>query len=147
MKRLIRKILREELNKSDRHYRRLDIISEHIQLPYFDSMEGLTIDEKDDQEYIMKKILGYNVKIKGKYIYDDKGNNIYYEHSNGSWEYWGFDARGKMIYREVSGGYWEKWEYGYGWYPGTLIYYEDITGVKLDKRKGGEHSVFKPDNL
>jgi len=147
MKRLIRKILREEIEKSDKHYRMLDKISDHVDLPYFDSMEGLTIDDKDDQLYVLKKIYGNNIKIKGKYIYDDKGNNIYYEHSNGSWEKWEFDDRGKMIYREVSGGYWEKWEFGYGWYPGTLIYYEDITGVKLDKRKGGEHSVFKPDNL
>ena len=33
MKKLIRKILREEIEKSDKHYRRLDIISDHVQLP------------------------------------------------------------------------------------------------------------------
>ena len=70
MKRLIKKILREEIDKSDRHYRRLDIISDHVHLPYFKSMVGLTIDEKDDQEYIMKKILGNDIYIIGIVIYN-----------------------------------------------------------------------------
>ena len=61
MKRLIKKILREEINKSDRHYRILDKISEYVELPYFKSMEGLTIYDEDDQEYIMKKILGDDI--------------------------------------------------------------------------------------
>ena len=58
MKKLIRKILREEINKSDKHYSILDKITDHVHLPYFESMEGLTIYEKDDQEYIMRKLLG-----------------------------------------------------------------------------------------
>ena len=78
MKKLIKRILREEIEKSDRHYRRLDIISDHVQLPYFKSMEGLTIYEKDDQEYIMEKILG-NITIKEDTIYNEDGEVLYHE--------------------------------------------------------------------
>ena len=118
MKRLIRKILREELNKSDRHYRRLDIISDHVHLPYFKSMEGLTIYDKDDQLYIMKKILGVDIRIEphGIFYY---GNKIYHEYSDGSWEKWGYDDNGNILYYEDDDGKWEKYEYDDN---GNLIY-------------------------
>ena len=92
MKKLIKKILREEIEKSDKHYRILDKISDYVELPYFKSMEGLTIYEHNDQEYIMKKILGDDIRIKGREIfyYGDNGNERYYE--------------------EYSGGYWVNWE-------------------------------------
>ena len=111
MKRLIKRILREEIEKSDRHYKILDKISDHVQLPYFDSMEGLTIYDKDDQLYIMKKILG-NIYIKRYYIYDDKGNNIYFEENDS--DYWykrEYDDEGHLIYFERSDGKWVKREY------------------------------------
>jgi YD repeat-containing protein len=155
MKRLIRKILREEINKSDKHYRRLDIISDHVHLPYFESMVGLTIDDEDDQLYIVKKIYGYNVGIKGKYIYDeyydviydDRGGEIYIEkESDGSWDKREYDDRGKMLYSEDSDGYWWKYEYdGRGnkiyqensndWWKweyddkGNPKYFEDSSGI------------------
>jgi YD repeat-containing protein len=125
MKRLIRKILREEIEKSDRHYRILDKISDHVHLPYFKSMEGLTIDDKDDQLYIMKKIYGYNIRIKGKYIYDDKGNEIYEEYDDGSWVKWEYDDNDNMLYYEDSDGYWRKYEYDD---KGNKIYKEDSNG-------------------
>ena len=137
MKRLIRKILREEIEKSDRHYRILDKISEHVQLPYFESMEGLTIDDEDDQEYIMRKILGNEIYIEesnggwDKYIYDDNGNEIYYEDSEGYWNKWEYDDKGNIIYYENSEG-WRKYEYDEnlkGW-----IYYEGSDGRIIDYR-------------
>ena len=160
MKKLIRKILREEIDKSDRHYRRLDIISEHVQLPYFDSMEGLTIDDKDDQLYIMKKIYGYNIRIKGKYmydeytyvIYDDDGNEIYYERLDGGWDKYKYNDKGNKIYFEDSDGDWGKYEYddkgnqiyfesSYGTWKnwvyddkGNQIYYENSDGYIIDVR-------------
>ena len=130
MKKLIRKILRE--HKSDRHYRILDKISEHVQLPYFKSMEGLTIYDEDDQEYIMRKIYDNDIYIRRKYIaddnlkiiyieksdgdwvkreYDDKGNLIYSENSDGHWDKYGYDGKGNNIYYEDSSGYWEEWKY------------------------------------
>ena len=146
MKRLIRKILREEINKSDRHYRILDKISDHVHLPYFKSMEGLTIDDKDDQLYIMKKILGDGITIHleglWEYPYDDltiikdgKGNEIYEEFFDdgsknpdsydGKWEKNEYDDKGNLIYNESSNGDWRKWGYDD---KGNKIYYENSDG-------------------
>ena len=116
MKRLIRKILREEIEKSDRHYRMLDKISDYVQLPYFESMEGLTIYDKGDQLYIMKKILGDDIDwyetIYGLKIYNDNGSVLYYEESDS--DYWykrEYDDEGHLIYFERSDGKWVKREY------------------------------------
>tara|TARA_R110000803_G_scaffold17862_2_gene48004 strand:- start:2 stop:424 length:423 start_codon:yes stop_codon:yes gene_type:complete len=140
MKRLIKRILREEIDKSDKHYRMLDKISDYVQLPYFDSMEGLTIYDEDDQEYILKKIYGDNIKIKGRNIYDDKKLNFRY-----------LEWYGNLIYHESRGDYWAKREYDNDimisyensnneWYiweyddKGREIYYEDYGGVIRDNR-------------
>jgi len=131
MKKIIRKILRE--HKSDRHYRMLDKISDHVHLPYFKSMEDFAIDEKDDQLYIMRKILGNDIYISvdviNTYYYvtksDDKGNLIYFEYPDGRWKKWEYDDNGKQIYYEHSNGFWYKWEYDDN---GNLIYLEDSYG-------------------
>ena len=149
MKRLIRKILREEIDKSDRHYRMLDKISEHVQLPYFESMEGLTIDDRDDQLYIMKKILG-NITIDrpnwhwdplntSPSIYDDGGNKLYYEeYSNGDWKKWEYDDNGNLIYFKRSNGYWEKRENDD---KGNIIYYEDSSGYWVKREYNDKGNV------
>jgi hypothetical protein len=162
MKKLIRKILREEIEKSDRHYRRLDIISDHVQLPYFESMEGLTIYEHGDQEYIMRKILG-NITIKGSSIYNDKGKQIYWENNLGYWKKWEYDDKGNQIYsedsdgnwekrefhetmgiikRESSDGYWQKWEYDDN---GNKIYFENNRGdwVKREYDDNGNQTYYE----
>jgi YD repeat-containing protein len=131
MKKLIKRILREEINKSDRHYRMLDKISEYVQLPYFESMEGLTIYDKDDQLYIMKKILGNDIYIRGDVIRIDNGNEIYYEDSVGFWQKREYDDKGNLIYIEDSDGYWEKYEYDDN---GNYIYWEDSDGRIIDNR-------------
>tara|TARA_R110000803_G_scaffold87039_1_gene153634 strand:- start:64 stop:609 length:546 start_codon:yes stop_codon:yes gene_type:complete len=154
MKRLIRKILREEIEKSDRHYKILDKISDHVHLPYFKSMEDFAIDEKDDQLYIMRKIYGNDIIFeygvddisyiqilendKGnevyveyddgyweKYEYNDKGNMIYFDNSSEYSSKWEYDDKGNMIYYERSDGFWERYEYDD---RGKLIYYEDSDG-------------------
>ena len=152
MKRLIKKILREEINKSDKHYRILDKISEHVQLPYFESMEGLTIDDKDDQGYILNKLYGddniseidfFNKEIINfngdllyreggwgpghwvRFEYDGRGNKIYHEDSRGWWRKYGYDNRNNHIYNETSNGDWEKWEYND---KGKKVFHEDSTG-------------------
>jgi hypothetical protein len=119
----------------------LDKISDYVQLPYFDSMVGLTIDDKDDQLYILKKIYGNNIKIKGRNIYDDKklnfrylewyGNLIYTENSDGYWDKREYDDNDIMISYENSNNEWYIWEYDD---KGREIYYEDYGGVIRDKR-------------
>jgi hypothetical protein len=152
MKKLIRKILRE--HKSDRHYKILDKISDHVHLPYFKSMEDFAIDEKDDQLYIMRKIYGndiifeYGVDVlsyiqilendKGnevyveyddgyweKYEYNDKGNIIYFDNSSEYFSRFEYDDQGNKIYYENSDGEWEKWEYND---KGKQIYWETSNG-------------------
>jgi len=56
-------------------------------------------------------------------LYDEDGNEIYYENSGGFWcksEY----KDGNQVYREDSNGYWWKSEYE----DGNEIYCEDSTG-------------------
>jgi hypothetical protein len=137
MKRLIRKILREEIEKTDRHYRILDIVSDHVQLPYFDSMEGLTIDDRGDQLYVMKKILGNDIRFEyavpswegfdeGTMIYDNKGNELYWEDSSdGYWMKQEYDDNGNRVYWENYHGGWWKYEYDD---RGNKIYYESSNG-------------------
>jgi hypothetical protein len=121
MKKLIRKILREEIEKSDRHYRMLDKISDHVHLPYFESMEGLTIYDKDDQEYIMKKILGEDIIVSDNVrvgrMKNGRGNEIYWENliddNKGEWEKSEYDNNGNKIYSKRK-----------------LFYDEDVVEVK-----------------
>jgi YD repeat-containing protein len=132
MKRLIRKILREEINKSDKYYRFLDKISSIIEKPYFRNMYEKNnggfwdITDEDDQLYILKNIFGDDISIKDRTIYDDVGNEIYYEeHSYGNWWKFEYDDNGNLIYQEHSSGFWGKYEYDGN---GNLIYKEDSNG-------------------
>jgi hypothetical protein len=131
MKKLIRKILREEINKSDKYYKFLDRVSTMIRIPYFKSMGNFAIYDEDDQEYIMKKILGDDISIEGMTIYNgryrsiyeetssgfwdkneyDNGKLLYSVNSNGDWEKNEYDDNGNKIYSENSNGYWEEWKY------------------------------------
>ena len=142
MKRLIKKILREEIDKSDKHYRMLDIISDHVDLPYFKSMEGLTIYDKDDQLYIMKKIYGYDIYFYEelrRYIYNDNNDKrVYDEDDNGYWVKWEYDDNGNLIYFKRSNGYWEKRENDD---KGNIIYYEDSSGYWVKREYNDKGNV------
>ena len=160
MKRLIRKILREEINKSDKYYRFLDKISSIIEKPYFRNMYERynggfwDITNRDDQEYILKNIFGSDISIDWlwemvydenrnylyhetsdgyweKREYDNDGNMVYYENSNGDWWKWEYDDKGERIYSEDSDGTWKKWVYDD---KGNQIYYEDSYGDINDNR-------------
>ena len=64
-------------------------------------------------------------------IKDSKGNEIYYETSNGSWVKRKYDSRGNDIYSEYFDGYWCKYEYDSN---GNQIYFEDSKGRIKDRR-------------
>jgi hypothetical protein len=66
-----------------------------------------------------------------KYEYDSKGNEIYYEDSNGSWFKYEYDSKGNEIYFENSTGFWIKREYDSN---GNEIYYENSNGIIKDNR-------------
>ena len=68
--------------------------------------------------------------------YDEKGNEIYLEYSNGFWEKRKYNEKGNEIYYENSSGFWKKREYNE---EGNRIYYEDSEGIIIDERaKDGE---------
>ena len=65
-------------------------------------------------------------------LYDDKGNKIYYEASDGYWVKREYDTHSNEIYYESSYGLWTKCEYDD---DGNKIYYEsEKEGVVFDKR-------------
>ena len=63
-------------------------------------------------------------------IYDEQGNAIYYENSDGRWERSKYDEKGNKIYYENSDGRWEKSKYDE---KGNEIYYENSDGEKRVK--------------
>jgi predicted metal-dependent hydrolase len=65
-------------------------------------------------------------------INDNKGNEIYFEGSDGYWSKREYNNKGNVIYYEDSLGYWYKREYDE---QGNRIYYEDIYGRIIDNRK------------
>ena len=58
---------------------------------------------------------------KYKRTYNEKGNSIYLENSDGNWIKYKYDEKGNEIYYENSDGYWQKKEYDE---KGNLIYLE-----------------------
>ena len=73
----------------------------------------------------------YHENSNGKRKYDGKGNVIYYENSNGYWSKREYDEKGNVIYYENSNGYWSKREYDE---KGNEIYFEDSKGEIIDAR-------------
>ena len=81
------------------------------------------------------------IELKGTYkfeccatsfeVYDEKGNRIYSEDSNGYWFKRDYDEKGNPIYYEDSNGYWDKSEYNE---KGKRIYFEDSDGEIIDER-------------
>jgi len=134
MKKIIRKILKE-----DRRQMYLDKIINFMRndFPLFKNMKNYVFYDQlseDELNYVFSGIFGKPVKIKFQSIYDDRGNEIYYEEPNGRWEKYGYDENGNEIYSENSYGDWKKWEYDEN---GNIIYYENSEGfwekIEYDK--------------
>jgi len=86
-----------------------------------------------------------NVKDFPFIIKDSKGNEIYYEDSDGFWSKREYDANGNQIYYENSEGFWKKREYDSN---GNEIYYEDSKGLIIDYRpKPCEDKVVQIDGV
>ena len=118
--------------------------------------DQLTIDELN---YVLSnifqqpvKVEGYGYELSGLGIFNDRGNKIYKEHSDGKWWKKEYDENGNEIYVENCDGFWVKKEYNengnviyieysYGYWRkkeydenGNEIYYEDSYGLIKDKR-------------
>ena len=63
--------------------------------------------------------------------FDEKGNEVYYENSKGYWAKYQFDEKGNPVYYEDSTGYWAKYQFDE---KGNRVYYENSNGKIIDKR-------------
>jgi len=72
-----------------------------------------------------------NIKEFPFIIKDKRGNQIYFEDSNGYWSKMEFDSNGKETYFENSNGFWIKREYDSN---GKETYYENSDGEIIDNR-------------
>ena len=108
----------------------IEYIVNDIELPYLKYLEQYGL--KDDEcELVISKVFNQPVTIKGNYVYDINGNEIYQEDSNGYWSKYEYDTNGNRIYYETSNGYWIKSEYDTN---GNLIYFENSDGTIRDNR-------------
>jgi len=80
-------------------------------------------------------------------IKDAKGNETYYENSDGFWQRCERDANGNVTYYEDSTGFWYRYERDAN---GTETYYEDSEDVKKGTPKSAktcEGKVIEVDGL
>jgi hypothetical protein len=69
----------------------------------------------------------FPIKIK-----DEKGNQTYYEYSNGFWYRYEYDKDGNKTYYENSDGFWSRCEYDK---DGNQTYYENSYGTKRGTKR------------
>ena len=153
MKKIIRRILKEE--RQEQFLNKVIMLMKD-DFPLFKNLKyyGFNLSE-EELNYVLSGIFGQPVTVRYKnyiFIYDQNGNQIYYENSFGNWEKWGYDENGNQTYYETSEGFWVKreydeygneiyYEYSYGdWEKreydeyGNEIYYENSNGYIRDNR-------------
>ena len=146
MKQLIKKILKEQVESNEERF--IQFILSKLKAPYFKNLNNLGV-KRNEIKKILTLVFNQLIKIKNKNVYDERGNEIYHENSDGSWEKRKYDERGNEIYYENfngqsskseydemnneiyyedSDGYWAKYEYDE---RGNEIYYENSDGQWL----------------
>ena len=113
-------------------------ITNHIEMPYFKSMREYGL-SSDKYELVLSKVYNQPVSIIGNGVYDNDGNQIYYEGSYGYWWKREYDTNGNLIYSEYSDGYWYKYKYDIN---GNIIYRENSDGDIEDNRNLNESDDF-----
>ena len=117
------------MNKKYNRY--IEYIVNDIEPPYFINMRDSYGLSTDEYEMVLSKVFKQPVTIKGRIIYNKKGDEIYLEFSNSYWVKKEYDRQGNKIYFENSNGYWVKREYDE---QGNRIYYENSDGYIEDNR-------------
>ena len=131
------------MNKKYERY--INYIVNDIQAPYLINMRDNYGLKDDEYELVLSKVFNQPVTIKGNYVYNTNGNEIYRESSNGNWVKREYDTNGNNIYYEYSNGYWEKREYDTN---GDNIYYETSNGewIKREYDKNGNMNYYEDSN-
>jgi hypothetical protein len=136
MKTLIKKILKEQSESNKEKFIRY--VASKLKPPYFQNLIDIGV-EKNEIEPILSLIFNQPILKKNNYIYDKKGNQLYDEDSDGSWDKYEYDERGNLIstYYKYSDGSWEKYEYDK---MDNLIYFENYRGdwIKSEYNEIGE---------
>lgn len=83
----------------------INYIVNDLEIPYFINMKDNYGLRSNEYSLVLSNIFNEPVTIKGNYVYDANGNEIYYEYSDGYWYKWGYDANGVRNYYENSDGY------------------------------------------
>ena len=139
-----------------KYQRYIEYIVNDLETPYFNNMKEMYGLKDDEYEMVLSKVFKQPVSIVGRSdyhnrnVYDNIGNKIYFENTDGGWIKYEYDEQGREIYFEDNYGNWERREYngnefylenhrGY-WQRsiyddlGNEIYYEDSDGGFEDNR-------------
>ncbi len=82
----------------------IDYIVNDIELPYLKSIEPYGL-KQDEMDLVLSKVYNQPVTIEGGSVYDEQGNIIYNENSNGYWSKRVYNTNGEVIYYETSYSY------------------------------------------
>jgi hypothetical protein len=102
-----------------------------IEKPYFYEMRNYGVTDLKEQEYICKKIYGFEVTI-FDYLISKNNYELYDEDRLGRWIVSERNTNNKITYYCDFSGYWYKKEYDSN---GNQIYYENSYGYLEDYRK------------
>ena len=103
----------------------IDYIVNDIELPYIKSLEPYGL-KQDEMDLVLSKVFNSDVRLKpGMTVFNNQGNIIYFENSNGFWAKKEYNNQGNLIYHENSNGYWVKREYDE---EGNKTYHENSNG-------------------
>lgn len=80
---------------------------------------------EDELNYIFSNIFQQSVRVVEYIIYNENGNQIYIEYSDGKWTKREYDENGNQIYYEFSDGFWIKSKYDDN---NNEIYFENSDG-------------------
>ena len=115
---------------NNKYQRYINYIVNDIEKPYLKSLEQYGL-KNNEYELILSKLYNQPVTIKYNYVYNNRGNLIYIENSDGYWIKYDYDDDGNQIYYENSDGIWYKQEYDN---DGNKLYYKDSSGYIIDYR-------------
>ena len=91
------------MNKKYERY--INYIADDIEAPYFENMRERYGLRPDEYPLVLSKIFNQSVTIEGGRVYNQYGDKIYHENSDGSWFKQEYDANGNEIYYEDNNGY------------------------------------------
>ena len=91
------------MNKKYERY--INYIADDIEAPYFENMRERYGLRPDEYPLVLSKVFNQPVTIEGDRVYNQYGDKIYHENSDGSWFKQEYDANGNEIYYEDNNGY------------------------------------------